>query len=101
MGVEPLAALFSASKTCRGSMFGRAEEDEAVFDGGSLELQLETPMAASSPKAITVVTSRSGVQNLIFLTSVFLSDITNSLLFTEPERVEDHGRLASYTNVVH
>src|SRR4029079_1768832 len=96
MGAEPLAALFSASITCRGKTFARAP----VFDGGSFELQLETPIAASSPKATTVVTSRSGVQNLIFFTSFFLSDITNSLLFTEPERVENHRRLASYTNVV-
>jgi len=72
----------------------------AVFEGASLELQLETPMATNSPKAITVVTSRSGVQNFILLTSVFLSDITNSLLFAEPERIQNHRRLASQTNIV-
>src|SRR3954452_25393886 len=58
--------------TCRGKAFPRA----VGFEGGSFELQLETPIATSSPKAIIVVTSRSGVQNLIFLTSFFFADIT-------------------------
>jgi hypothetical protein len=67
----PMAARFSASRTCRGKVFARA-----VFVGASFELQLETPMATSSPKATRVVTSRSGVQNLTLLTSFFLADIT-------------------------
>jgi hypothetical protein len=69
----PLAALFSASRTCRGKVFARVA---VVFVGASFELQLDTPMATSSPKATTVVTSRNGVQNLILLTSFFLADIT-------------------------
>src|ERR1051326_1712566 len=74
----PFAALFSASRTCRGSMFVRAEAGD--FVGGSFELQLETAIANSNPKAITVVTSRSGVQNFIFLTSFFRSDIFHFFL---------------------
>ena len=43
----------------------------AGFEDGSLELQLETPNAASNPNEITVQASRSGVQNFTLLTSVF------------------------------
>src|ERR1043166_678714 len=75
---EPFAALFSASKTCRGKTFARAEG--AVFVSGSFELQLAKAIATSRPKVITVVTSRSGVQNLVFLTSFFRSDIFHFFL---------------------
>jgi hypothetical protein len=34
---------------------------------GSFELQLDTPKAASNPRQITVLATRSGVQNLISL----------------------------------
>src|ERR1051326_3297091 len=72
----PFADLFCASSTCRGKRFARAED--VVFVGGSFELQLETAAASSNPKAIMVVTSRSGVQNFNFLTSFFRSDIFTS-----------------------
>jgi hypothetical protein len=49
-----------------------AAERFTVADGGSFELQLDTPNAASNPSEITVHATRSGVQNLILLTS-FLS----------------------------
>src|SRR5262249_45140897 len=62
--------------------FGR----EADFEGGSFELQLETPKAMSNPNAITVVAARSGVQNRIFLTSFFLADI--AVHFFLPNRNE-------------
>src|ERR1041385_3020619 len=74
----PFADLFCASSTCRGKRFARAED--VVFVGGSLELQLETATASSNPKAITVVTSRSGVQNFNFLTSFFRPDIFHFFL---------------------
>lgn len=93
-------ALFSASRIGRGIETKAAGRVVAagrfvvvVDDDGSFELQLDTPNAASSPSEITVHARRNGVQNLI-VTS-FLSDImsTTLLLFTKPERVENHRHL--------
>ena len=75
-------------------MIGCGKVDKAVgrvgavavgLDAGSFELQLETPNAASNPSAITVHATRSGVQNLILLTSFFIPGIATSFLFAEPE----------------
>jgi hypothetical protein len=60
-------------------------DDRFTATVGSFELQLDTPNAASSPSAITVHTTRSGVQNLILLTSCFIPGIATSFLFAEPE----------------
>ncbi len=64
---------------------GRVGADELVTDGGSFELQLDTPNAARSPSEITVHAARSGVQNLDLLTSFFLSAIaiTSNFLSTD------------------
>src|ERR1044072_429372 len=75
----PLADLFSASRIGRGKVtrpVGRLGADERALYGGSFELQLDTPKAASSPSEITVHATRNGVQNLNLFTS-FLSDITD------------------------
>jgi hypothetical protein len=53
---------------------GRLGADGRAF-GGSFELQLDTPKAASSPSEITVHATRNGVQNFTLFTSF---DITNS-----------------------
>ena len=59
---------------------GRPGADDDRFAvpeyGGSFELQLETPKAASSPSATTEHTTRNGVQNFNLFTS-FLSDIAD------------------------
>jgi hypothetical protein len=100
---SPLAALFSASRIGRGNMAkeaGRVGAEVRLADGGSFELQLDTPNAASNPSEITVHATRSGVQNLILVTSFFLSDIvTTSLLFAKPERVENHRHLTALAHV--
>jgi hypothetical protein len=81
IGAAPLAALFSASSIGRGkvvNVVGAVGLFELTVtlagDGGSFELQLDTPNAASSPREMTVQATRSGVQNFIALTS-FFSDI--------------------------
>ena len=101
---SPLAALFSASRIGRGNMakeaFGRVGAEVRLADGGSFELQLDTPNAASNPSEITVHATRSGVQNLILVTSFFLSDIaTTSLLFAKPERVENYRHLTALAHI--
>ena len=60
-----------------------AEARFAAVAGGSFELQLDAPNAASSPSEITVHTVRSGVQNFILFTS-FLSDIATTTLLALP-----------------
>src|ERR1041385_5966439 len=47
----------------------------AVFDGGSLELQLDTANATRNPNTTMVISVRSGVQNLMLVTSFFIADI--------------------------
>src|ERR1041385_1094707 len=72
---SPLAALFSASRIGRGNMAtaaGRVGAEELLTGCGSIELQLETPNAARSANEITVPATRSGVQNLILVTSCFV-----------------------------
>src|SRR5215213_1133336 len=105
---SPLAALFSASRIGRGNvtrpLFGRpgAVRFAVVVDAGSFELQLDAPNAASSPSEITVHAMRKGVQNLTLLTSFFISDIvTTLLLFAKSERLQNHRRLASFTDIFH
>ena len=69
-------ALFSASRIGCGKVakaagrVGAAGRFALVVDDGSFELQLDTPNAASKPNAITVHTTRSGVQNFIFTSFV-------------------------------
>jgi hypothetical protein len=76
----PLVIRFSAcstggDKVAKPARLGAAPDLLALagLDDGSFELQLETPNAASNPKAITVHASRSGVQNFILLISLFTS----------------------------
>src|SRR5215210_3670267 len=82
---EPVAALFSASRTSRGKLirpapgrFGAGRtvvELEGLFGKGSYELQLEAPKAATKPSTIIVATNLSGVQNFTSFSIFFLSDI--------------------------
>jgi hypothetical protein len=44
-----------------------------VPTGGSFELQLEAPKAATIPNTISVDTNRNGVQNLTFPNSSFFN----------------------------
>jgi len=81
----PLVALFSASRIGLGNVvkpvFGRVVADglfTVTDNGGSFELQLDTPNAARSPSEITVHATRSGVQNF----SLFLSDIVSTTLLS-------------------
>jgi hypothetical protein len=82
-----LAARFSAFRTDEGKAaspgFTTGAEAGvlglvAVLDGTSLELQLETPMAAISAIEIIVAAIRNGDQNLTLVGSSFLSDITTA-----------------------
>jgi hypothetical protein len=63
-------------------MSGRLESETRV--GRSFELQLDTPNIANNTNTISVDTSRSGVQNLIFVPASFFIAIA-LLLLTEPE----------------
>jgi hypothetical protein len=73
----PLAAGFSASRTGCGKVAKPVRLGAALLalagEGGSFELQLETPNAISSPNEITVHATRSGVQNFTLLTWFFTS----------------------------
>jgi hypothetical protein len=103
---SPLAALFSASRIGRGTIareeFGLVGAEVRLSDDGSFELQLDTPNAESNPSEITVHATRSGVQNLVLITSFFLSDIatTTLLLFAEPERIQNHRHLTPLAHIL-
>ena len=81
--------------------FGFVGAEVLLTGCGSFELQLDTPNAASNPSEITVHATRSGVQNLVLITSFFLSDIatTTLLLFTKPERIQNHRHLTALAHV--